>query len=144
MAMRPEHLKIGELAKAAAVEITTIRFYERKGLLAAPPRRASGYRMYPPSAVRRLQFIQAAKKLGFSLAEIADLLALRAQTTRRCEQVRSQAEDKIADIDCRIRELERFRRGLQTLAEQCRAGGTHGECPLLEALENAGSGRPAG
>lgn len=92
-------LSIGQLAAAAGIEVTTVRFYERKGLLPAPPRRASGYRIYDQAAVQRLHFIHQAKQLGFSLAEIAELLALRVRPGRTCTYVKGQAIQKIANIE---------------------------------------------
>lgn len=132
----PQTLSIGELAKAAGVQVTTVRFYERKGLLLTPARRASGYRVYGDDAVQRLRFIQEAKELGFSLHEIAELLTLRVGTGRTCRNVRHHAVQKIADVDAKIRQLKRFKRALQKLVAQCEAGGTQGACPILDALEH--------
>ena len=129
-------LSIGKLAKAASVQVTTVRFYERKGLLPPPPRRVSGYRMYGCDAVQRLRFIQEAKELGFSLHEIAELLALRVGTGRTCRNIQQHAVHKIADVDAKIRQLKRFKRALQKLVAQCDAGGTQGVCPILDALEH--------
>lgn len=129
-------LSIGKLAKAASVQVTTVRFYERKGLLPPPPRRVSGYRMYGCDAVQRLRFIQEAKELGFSLHEIAELLALRVGTRRTCRNVRQHAVHKITDVDAKIRQLKRFKRALQKLVAQCDAGSTQGVCPILDALEH--------
>ena len=131
----PHTLSIGELASAVGVRITTVRFYERKGLLPPPPRRASGYRMYGEEAIQRLRFIQEAKKLGFSLHEIAELLALRVGAGRTCRNVKQHAAHKITEVDAKIRQLRHFRRALQKLVAQCEAGGTQGACPILDALE---------
>ena len=128
---------IGGLAKAAGVRITTIRFYERKGLLPAPPRRASGYRVYGEDSLRRLRFIQEAKSLGFSLHEIQELLALRAVSGRACLKVRERATQKIQDVEGKIRQLRHFREALRHLVAQCETGGIQGECPMLEALEHS-------
>ena len=133
----PRAFFIGELARTSGVRVTTIRFYERKGLLPAPPRRASGYRMYADADLRRLRFIQEAKTLGFSLHEIAELLALRAASSRTCLRVREQASGKIRDVEGKIRQLRRYRMALQHLVAQCVAGGTDGACPILEALERS-------
>ena len=132
----PQTLSIGKLAKAAGVRVTTVRFYERKGLLPPPPRRVSGYRMYGDADVQRLRFIQEAKELGFSLHEIAELLALRVGTGRTCRNIQQHAVHKIADVDAKIRQLNRFKRALQKLVVQCEAGGTQGACPILDALEH--------
>ena len=126
---------IGSLAKAAGVRVTTIRFYERKGLLSAPPRRTSGYRLYGAEALQRLRFIQEAKTLGFSLREIQELLTLRAVSGRTCLDVRERAMHKIQDVEDKIRQLRRFRKALQHLVAQCEVGGTQGDCPILDALD---------
>ena len=126
---------IGGLAKAAGLRVATIRFYERKGLLPAPPRRPSGYRIYGEETLQRLRFIQGAKTLGFSLREIQELLALRAVSGRTCLDVRERATHKIQDVEDKIRQLRHFRKALQLLVAQCEAGGTQGDCPILDALE---------
>ena len=129
-------LRIGQVAQAAGVNIETIRYYERCSLLADPGRRESGYRAYPPETVARVQFIKRAQLLGFTLREIADLLALRVDDATPCDQVRAQAETKLAEIDARIADLLRIRHALATLAAACAHGGPTGECPLLDALEH--------
>ena len=91
-------MKIGEVAKQSEVGIETIRYYEREGLLAEPKRRPSGYRQYDQSVVARLKFIRRAKELGFTLAEIRELLGLWFDSNTRCEHVRQRAEQKITDI----------------------------------------------
>lgn len=129
-------LRIGQVAKAAGVNIETIRYYERCGLLADPGRRESGYRAYPPEAVARVRFIKRGQQLGFTLREIAELLTLRVDDTSACDQVRAQAETKLAEIDARIADLLRIRHALAMLAAACAHGGPTGECPLLDALEH--------
>src|SRR5687768_12976440 len=96
---------IGRVAVAAGVGVETVRFYEREGLLAPPPRSSSGYRDYPDDTVPRIRFIQRAKQLGFSLAEIQGLLTLSSRAATQCDHVRAVAEAKIGDIDGRIRDL---------------------------------------
>ena len=99
------NLTTGQLAIQSGVGVETIRYYERKGLLPEPPRRASGYRMYSEDAILRVQFIRRGKDLGFSLKEIADLLALRAERNGTCKSVRKRADATIARIDRQIQEL---------------------------------------
>jgi MerR family mercuric resistance operon transcriptional regulator len=94
-----ERLTIGEVAQQAHVRIETLRYYERTGLVASPPRSASNYRLYPQETVRRVQFIKRAQALGFSLKEIMELLALRATPETPCADMRSRALDKITAID---------------------------------------------
>jgi MerR family copper efflux transcriptional regulator len=128
-------MTIGELARAAAVGVETIRFYEREGLIAAPPRRRSGYRQYTPDTVLRVRFIRRAKELGFTLKEIAELLSLRVDASTTCAEVRAFANIKIAGIEDRIAQLQRMSAALQTLARRCRGEGPTGECPILDALD---------
>lgn len=134
-------LTIGQVARQAEVGIETVRFYERQGLLAAPPRGPSGYRQYPPDSVGRLRFIRRAKALGFSLAEIRSLLALHPGSARSCADVSTRVLEKIADIEARIRDLEAVRKGLEELAASCERRKPLAGCPLLEALVTAGEAR---
>lgn len=92
-------LRIGEVARQAGVNVETLRYYERAGLVDAPPRTASGYRAYPEATVSRIRFIRQAKALGFSLQEIADLLSLRVSPTASRAEIKARAWAKIADIE---------------------------------------------
>ena len=133
-----ELLSIGKLARRAGVGVETVRYYERRGLLQEPQRRQSGYRQYGEEAVARLQFIRRAKDLGFTLREIGDLLSLGHDPSAPAADVKGRAEAKIADIEGKIRSLQRMRKALKNLTSACDEHGTVGECPLLEALsENA-------
>jgi MerR family mercuric resistance operon transcriptional regulator len=129
-------LKIGKVARNAGLAIDTVRYYEREGLLQKPARTASGYRHYTPDAVARLRFIRQAKDLGFSLAEIKELLALRVTPGKSCADVRAHAQHKIADVDRRIASLKRVRGALVKLASACSGKGPVSQCPILEALEH--------
>lgn len=128
-------LRTGALALRAGVNIQTLRFYEKRGLLAEPPRRESGYREYPASTVQLVRFIKRAQGLGFSLEEVKDLLALRNDGETRCADVRVTAEDKIADIESKMKQLDAMRRALTQLVGSCREGRS-GHCPLLESLDD--------
>jgi MerR family transcriptional regulator, copper efflux regulator len=128
-------LSIGQLAAQAGVHVETVRYYERRGLLPAPPRRASGYRQYSTQDLAYLRFIRRAKTLGFSLTEIADLLALRVAPETTCADVRAQAERKLADVDAKIRTLEHIKGALTQLVADCSGQGPMSACPILEALE---------
>jgi len=128
-------LTIGRVAKMAGVNIETIRYYERRGLIPRPPRRASGYRQYSEETVKRIRFIKHAKELGFSLREIGELLSLRVDERTSCADIRRKAESKIADIDSRIANLQRMKEALRRLTSECRGEGPVSECPILEALE---------
>ncbi|RMH60207.1 MAG: heavy metal-responsive transcriptional regulator, partial [Bacteroidetes bacterium] len=98
-------MKIGDVAKRAGVNVQTIRFYERKGLMEAPPRTASGYRQYTGEAVRRIRFIKHAQELGFSLREIHELLSLRVDPHTTCADIQQYALEKVEDIERRIASL---------------------------------------
>ena len=129
-------LSTGELARQAGVNIETLRFYERKGLLAKPPRSAANYRLYSPDAVRRVRFVKRAQELGFSLKEIAELLSLRAKPKARCTDVYKRAEDKIGDIDEKVRTLRAMRKALSKLMSECTASGPVTDCPILDAFDS--------
>jgi MerR family transcriptional regulator, copper efflux regulator len=129
-------LLISQLANEANVHLETIRYYERRGLLPAPPRRPSGYREYGPDSVARVRFIKSAQELGFSLVEIEILLALRVNADTNCDAVRKQAETKLAEINQKIQTLQRLQQALNQLVAACERGGPQGDCPILDALEN--------
>ena len=128
-------LTIGRLAKQAGVNLETVRFYERRGLMPKVPRSASGYRLFPADATRRLRFIRRAQDLGFSLKEIRELLALRVSPRTTSAEIRKRAEAKIADIDGRIRSLESMNKTLRKLTKSCAGCGSASDCPILESLD---------
>lgn len=127
-------LKIGEVAERGGVNVQTIRYYEREKLLPAPPRLPSGYRAFPEQAVRRVRFIQHAQTLGFSLAEIHELLSLQVDPNKECSDVKRLAQAKIATIEEKIRALQAMRRVLNELAQACPGRGSSHECPILESI----------
>jgi len=129
-----QNLTIGRLAKRAEVSIDSIRFYERRGLLAEPTRTESNYRVYPLDAADRLRFIKKAQKLGFSLNEIQELLELRHNPGASKADVKLKTEEKIRDIRARIQDLGRMLSALEQLDESCDGHGPIAECPILEAL----------
>lgn len=126
---------IGQLAKRADVNIDTIRFYERKGLLPEPERRASGYRVYKDESVGRLRFIIHGKELGFSLAEISDLLTLKVDPNTNCGDVKRRADAKIASVREKIVSLQKIEIALSKLASECHGVGPPGDCPIINALD---------
>jgi MerR family mercuric resistance operon transcriptional regulator len=128
-------LTIGQLADRAGVGVETIRFYERKGLIAEPPRSSAGFRHYAPDAVRRVRFIRQAKALGFSLKEIMELLSLRVESDSTCADVRGTTEKKIAEINEKISGLKQMEKALARLAASCRGEGPLSECPILDELD---------
>lgn len=140
-----DNLKSGELAKRAGVNVETLRFYERKGLLPKPPQRASGYREYPIESIALIRFIKRAQDLGFSLAEVRELLALRVQPGTTCADVRERAEHKMLDVRQKISDLKAIERALQKLTATCTGSGPLSECPILENLDgelSSGAKRP--
>lgn len=134
--MTANTLTIGKLAARGGVNVQTIRYYERSGLLPEPRRATSGYRLYADDAVRRLNFIRQAQLLGFSLSEIQDLLSLRIESGTTCVDVRQRAGQKIDAIDSKIADLQRIKRALTKLVARCRGNGPTSECPILDALES--------
>jgi MerR family transcriptional regulator, copper efflux regulator len=128
-------LTIGEVAERATVHIETLRYYERRGLVARPPRSASNYRRYPEETVRRVRFIKRAQELGFSLNDIKELLSLRAEPEAGCAEVRACAEAKIKDIEAKIDALTAMKSALATLVAECSGEGPLSDCPILESLE---------
>src|SRR5258706_717962 len=135
METQTERLTIGELARQAAVNIETVRYYERRGLLPKPPRTTSGYRSFPVDAVRRLMFIKHAQALDFTLAEIKQLLALRVDPDTNRAEVRSRARAKIADIEQKIRLLEGMKEALEREASTCMCVWPLTGCTILATLD---------
>lgn len=129
-------LKVGDVAKRAAVNLQTIHFYEREGLLPKPPRTTSNYRMYSEDAVRRVRFIKRAQELGFALKDIRELLSLRATPGSRCADIRQRAIAKLRDIDEKIATLQRMRKALTKLTAECAGRRPITACPILEALDS--------
>lgn len=128
-------LTVSQVARDAHVPLDTVRYYERRGLLPLPPRTAAGYRQYPAETVRRVGFIKRAQAVGFTLEEIASLLALRVSPGPGCRSVEDQARSAIARLDGHLNELQRMRAALARLADACHAQHASDECPLLDAIE---------
>jgi|SRR5579859_2109094 len=130
-------LRIGEVASAVSVNIQTVRYYERRGLMPTPSRSRSGYRQYPPDTVHRLRFIRRAQELGFSLAEIQELLALRVRHGTACEAVVRKTRAKIELVSSKIVQLRRLKHTLDRLAAACDSRTPTEDCPVLRALEDS-------
>lgn len=124
-------LTIGRLAKNANVTIETIRYYQRKGLLTEPDKPTTGYRQYPTEAIARIKFIKSAQQAGFTLKEIAELLALDNQ---HCDEVRQLAEQKHQQIQEQIKNLQLLCNSLEHLIEGCLDTGSTGHCALIAAF----------
>ncbi len=116
------------------MNLQTIRYYEPERLLPDPPRLPSGYRLFPEVTVRRVRFIKRAQEIGFSLAEIRELLSLRVDGP--CAGLRSLAQAKVADIETKIRTLAAMKSILQRLTEPCPGVGLANECPILESIDS--------
>jgi MerR family copper efflux transcriptional regulator len=112
-------MTIGRVANAAAVSIDTIRFYERQGLIAKPRRSFSGYRIYSEEVLDRLRFIGDAKRLGFTLKEIKELLSLGVKSTEECGPVTRKAEAKLTEMNAEIARLQQLRLTLRKMVEAC-------------------------
>jgi len=124
-------LTIGRLARAAEVNIETIRYYQKFGLISEPDKPSEGYRIYPFEYIARLRFIKHAKNLGFSLKEIAELLQLG---DGQCNDVRARAEQKREQIDQQINNLQKLRDTLNTLIDACHTDRDTKHCPIIETL----------
>lgn len=135
-------MNIGRLAELAGVNIDTIRYYERQDLVPPASRTAAGYRQYDESDLARLRFIRRAKEIGFSLAEIRDLLSLTIDRNSDMQGVRRKAEQRLEQVDRKLDELRRIRRGLRKLIEACPGTGELRRCPIVAALSDGEA--PAG
>jgi len=124
-------LTIGRLAKAAEVNVETIRYYQRVGLLVEPTKPLEGFRVYPGETINRIRFIKRAQKLGFSLQDIAHLLELG---EGHCDDVREQAEAKLAQIEAQIKDLQSMRKTLKKLITECNTDNESGRCPIVQSL----------
>lgn len=132
------NLTIGALAKAAGVGVETVRFYQRKGLVREPPRPYGQIRRYAAADAARIRFIKAAQELGFSLAEVGDLLSL--EDGGACRDVQRLAQHKLADVRRRLARLRRIERSLAALIGRCETTRGRVACPIIASLEAAGDG----
>jgi Hg(II)-responsive transcriptional regulator len=130
-------MTISMLAAEAGVTVPTLRYYERRGLLQAPSRRASGYRDYPIEAVHVVRFIKHAQTLGFTLTDISQLLELAAGSRRSCRAVRDLARARIDEMQQKIRMLQAMSDSLARLVKTCDRPQSRRECPLLEVIDEA-------
>lgn len=125
-------LTIGRLANEAGVNVETIRYYQRRGLMAEPHRPSHGQRCYADAAVRRVRFIKRAQAMGFTLDEIAGLLEL--DETRACSETRQLAARKLEAIELKLADLSAMRKALNGLLRQCDTGQVQRPCPIIHAL----------
>ncbi len=125
----------GQLAKVANVNIQTVRFYDRQGILKPASRTEAGYRIYDKEGVKRLNFIIQAKELGFSLKEIKGFLALRVQSVKACDRVRKKTTEKLIGIQNKIAYLKKLEKTLKDLIGDCEKRVITDQCPILEKME---------
>lgn len=138
-------MRIGELSKQTGFQVETLRYYEKQGLLEPVARSASGYRQYDAESLKQLQFIHQAKSVGFSLNEISELLTLRVERDQHsCAEVKTIAEQKLANIENKITELVRMRDALHVITDAC-CGGTvpASHCTILSALDSQALAQPS-
>jgi MerR family mercuric resistance operon transcriptional regulator len=124
-------LTIGKLAERAGVNVETIRYYQRRGLMVEPKKPLGGYRHYSPDTAKRVRFIKRAQALGFTLEEVAGLLRLDAANA--CAETRELAAHKLALIQGKLAELTAIRQGLAALVAKCDTGGSR-PCPIIQVL----------
>jgi Cu(I)-responsive transcriptional regulator len=127
-------LTIGELAKATGTKVVTIRYYEQAGLLPVPPRTPGNYRAYGADHLHRLRFIRRCRDLGFSLAQVRDLLRLSSQQDQACAEVDRITAEHLIEIEMKIADLTRLADELRRLSSQCQGGGVIADCRIIEAL----------
>jgi MerR family transcriptional regulator, mercuric resistance operon regulatory protein len=125
-------LTIGRLADEAGVNVETIRYYQRRGLMAEPDKPVNGHRRYAADAVKRVHFIKKAQVLGFTLEEIGSLLEL--DEAHACAETRELASHKLEVIENKLADLKAMRKGLIALLRQCDTGAARGACPIIHAL----------
>ena len=129
-------MTIGRLAKEAGVNVETVRYYQRRGLIDEPAKPSGGHRRYQPVALRRIAFIRRAQGLGFSLAEIEVLLKYSDGTNWK--ETRSMAEKKVASLNVHIAQLKKMCSELGELIEESRRGRGKGTCPIIKSLDGGG------
>jgi len=126
-------LTIGRVAGAAGVNLETIRYYQRIGLVTEPEKPEVGYRVYPLETITRIRFIKRAQQLGFKLHEVAELMQL---DEGHCEDVRTKAEKKLFQINNQISDLNNLRKTLESLIDTCHHDGSNDHCPIIDTLIN--------
>lgn len=134
-------MRIGELARRTGCDVETVRYYEREGLLAAPERESSGYRMYGPAHLESLQFVRHCRSLGMKLAEIRMLLAFRVHPERDCSGVNALLDVQIERVEEQIAAMGTLKRQLLILRGECEQKRTSQACGILRSLNQAAQGR---
>ena len=133
-------MRIGELARQAGVDVQTVRYYEREGLLDAPARTRSGYRSYGPEQLERLNFVRHCRSLDMPLAEIRRLIELSRQSSVSCDEVNALVRAHLARVQAKRKSLEELERQLSALNAQCESGHRVADCGILVELIHAAHG----
>ena len=134
-----QKLTIGKVAAAAAVNVETIRFYQRRGLLTEAPKSPGGFRYYDEATIARVRFVKRAQALGFSLEEVVGLMAL--EQSSACGPTHDAAVRKLQLVEERITDLKRIRSTLKNLVQKCEAGPAAVCCPIIESLAHSASNK---
>lgn len=132
-------MRTSQVAAQAGVNVQTLRYYERRGLLPEPERSESGYRSYGTRAVRTVRFVKRAQTLGFTLEEIESLIALAAGGPDSCDSAKALAAEKLDQLERKIADLAAMRNALCQLVATCEWAPRQRECPLLDAIGQEGS-----
>lgn len=131
-------LTIGKLASASNVNIETVRFYERKGIL-KQPKKQGAFRYYPEEYISRIRFVKRSQELGFTLKETQELLDLKIKEQSKCSDVLSKTEEKIQEINQKISDLKKMKKSLKSLANCCEDRNQPlSDCPILECFIDKG------
>ena len=133
-------MRIGELARKAGVDVQTVRYYEREGLLQAPARTGSGYRVYAPEQLERLNFVRHCRSLDMPLAEIRRLIELSGERSVSCDEVNALVRAHLGRVQAKRRSLEELEKQLEALNSQCESGHRVADCGILEELIHAAHG----
>ena len=132
------HLTISQLAEKAGIPTTTVRYYERIGLVEPEERSAGNYRLYGRASLEKLKFVRAAQAIGFTLEDTRALLADESGSAPKCGAVRSLIEDRLADVEERLKDLRHVRKVLKSAMEQCRTQKPSDCCLVVEELRTSG------
>lgn len=133
MAMKQMARTISKLAKELGINVETIRFYERIGLIDQPSKPTTGYRHYSDQILDRIRFIKRAQELGFTLEEVTNLLVLNDQP---CDKVQKLAEKKLSTVRVKIKDLRKLETALDNLLDECRSNDDSSHCPVIESLQS--------
>ena len=132
------HYTVGQLARAAEVPTTTVRYYERVGLVRPQDRSVGNYRLYGDESLEAIKFIRSAQSIGFTLDNVKTLLSMRHRANASCCQVQSLIEERLADVDRRLKDLRHVRTVLKAALARCRENEPQGCCVVIESLRSRG------